>query len=294
MKITQCHPLFFGEVTDLDLSRPIEPEQAAAIQTAIDRHAVLVFRDQQRMDDDAQIAFSALFGPLQRSITVHRKDAERRLKRDELSDISNVDEDGTRLAADDRRRLLQRPARLWHTDSSFRDPPGRYTFLAARIVPPEGGDTEFADMRAAYDGLGDSTKARIAELNVFHSLGRSRVLADAPPLSADEANNLPGATHSLVRRHPAGRNAMYLASHADHIVGWPDAESRALLDALIEHATQPAFVHSHSWRDGDLVMWDNRCTMHRATPFREDLYRRDMRRTTVADGAHPIHDGSST
>jgi alpha-ketoglutarate-dependent 2,4-dichlorophenoxyacetate dioxygenase len=282
--VTRLHPHFVAEVTGIDLSKPLTADLTASVQRAIDTHAVLVFRDQAAMDDEAQIAFSALFGPLQRSITVHREDTERRLKRDELSDISNVDDEGRRLAADDRRRLLQRPARLWHTDSSFRDPPGRYTFLAARMLPPEGGNTEFADTRAAHDALDDATRARIADLRVHHSLGRSRILADAPPLSPDEARNLPGAEHPLVRRHPAGRDALYLASHADRIIGWPEAEGRALLDQLTEHAIRPEFVYSHAWRDGDFVMWDNRYTMHRATPFREDLYRRDMRRTTVADG----------
>jgi len=284
MKIRKLHPHFFGEVTGLDLSQPLTVQQAADVQQAIDEHAVLVFRDQQAVDDEAQIAFSALFGPLQRSITVHREDTERRLKRDELSDISNVDEAGQKLAADDRRRLLQRPARLWHTDSSFRNPPGRYTFLAARALPPQGGDTEFADMRAAYEALDEATRSRIASLIVFHSLGRSRILADAPLLSDEETRNLPGTEQPLVRRSQAGRNALYLASHAEQIVGWPPEESRTLLDQLTLHATSAAFVYSHAWRDGDLVMWDNRCTMHRATPFRDDLYRRDMRRTTVADG----------
>jgi alpha-ketoglutarate-dependent 2,4-dichlorophenoxyacetate dioxygenase len=284
MIVRQLHPHFMAEVAGLDLSTPLDSVQAQAVQQAIDTHAVLIFRDQAAMDDNAQIGFSALFGPLQRSITVHREDTERRLKRDELSDISNVDDEGRRMAADDRRRLLQRPARLWHTDSSFRDPPGRYTFLAARILPPEGGDTEFADMRAAYDALDPQTKARIAGLRIFHSLGRSRILADAPPLSPDEARNLPGAEQPLVRRHPAGRDALYLASHAERVVGWEAAGSRVLLDALTEHAIRPEFVYSHRWRDGDFVMWDNRCTMHRATPFRDDLHRRDMRRTTVADG----------
>ncbi|OJY53866.1 TauD/TfdA family dioxygenase [Sphingomonas sp. 67-41] len=284
MIVNQLHPHFMAEVTGLDLLTPLTPDQARAVQQAIDTHAVLVFRHQAAMDDEAQIGFSALFGPLQRSITVHREDTERRLKRDELSDISNVDEEGRRLAADDRRRLLQRPARLWHTDSSFRDPPGRYTFLAARILPPEGGDTEFADMRAAYDALDEVTKLALTGLRVFHSLGRSRLLADAPALSPDEERNLPGAEQPLVRRHPSGRDALYLASHAESIVGWDATESRELLDRLTEHAIRPEFVHSHQWRGGDFVMWDNRCTMHRATPFRDDLYRRDMRRTTVADG----------
>ena len=284
MIVEPFHPGFAAQVTDLDLSQPLDPRQIEEVQRAIDRYAVLVFREQQAMDDDAQIGFSAMFGPLQRSITVHREDTPRRLRRDELSDISNVDDSGRRLAADDRRRLLQRPARLWHTDSSFRDPPGRYTFLAARVLPPEGGDTEFADMRAAYDALDAPTRERIAALRVFHSLARSRTLADAPPLSETEARTLSGAEQPLVRHHPAGRIALYLASHADHIVGWPEAESRALLDDLTEHATAPQFLYRHVWHDGDFVMWDNRCTMHRATPFREESHRRDMRRTTVADG----------
>ena len=286
MQLRQLHPHFMGEISGIDLSRPLAPSAVSAIRQAIDHHAVLVFRDQQAMSDDDQIAFSAQFGSLQRSITVHRADTSRRLRRAELSDISNVDEHGQRLPPDDPRRLLQRPARLWHTDSSFRDPPGRYTFLAARVLPPEGGDTEFADMRAAYDALDSETRERIAALRVVHSLARSRRLADAPPLSADELRNLPETEQPLVRLHPdSGRHALYLASHADHVVGWPEDQSRALLDMLTAFATRPEFVHSHQWRVSDLVMWDNRCTMHRSTPFADYLYRRDMRRTTVADQA---------
>jgi alpha-ketoglutarate-dependent 2,4-dichlorophenoxyacetate dioxygenase len=254
------------------------------VQDAIDEFAVLVFRGQQGLSDEAQIAFSALFGPVTRSITVHREDTARRLKRDELSDISNLAEDGSRLAADDRKRLLQRPARLWHTDSSFRTPVGRYTFLAARQLPPEGGNTEFADCRAAYDSLPHAMKSRIDGLEVVHSLARSRRLADAPELSPQEAANLPPTVQPLVRLHPRSlRKALYLGSHAESIVGWPRDEGRALLDELEAHITRTEFVYSHLWQEGDLVMWDNRCTLHRATPFREDLYARDMRRTTVAD-----------
>lgn len=281
MQLRRLHPHFMGEVTGIDLARTFD---VGAVQAAIDELAVLVFRDQQHLTDDGQIAFSALFGPVTRSITVHREDTARRLKRDELSDISNLAEDGSRLAADDRKRQLQRPAHLWHTDSSFRRPVGRYTFLAARRLPPGGGDTQFADCRAAYDALPTGMKARIAGLEVVHSLARSRMLADAPPLSPQEAANLPPTVQPLVRVHPrSGRKALYLGSHAESIVGWPEAESAALLGELAAQITRPEFVYSHVWREGDLVMWDNRCTLHRATPFREDLYARDMRRTTVAD-----------
>ena len=283
MKITQLHPHFYAEVTGADLSQPLDDTAFDLIQRAIDDHAVLVFRDQQHLDDDAQIAFSARFGPLQKSITVHREDIERRLKRDELSDISNVDEQGNAIPPDDRRSQLQRPAKLWHTDSSFRKPSGRYTFLAARVLPPEGGDTEFADMRAAYDALDGNVRERIETLEVEHSLGRSRALADAPPLSDSEAATLTPTVQPLVRLHPgSGRKALYLASHAERVVGMEEGAGRALLDRLTAFATTPEFVHRHRWQEGDLVMWDNRCTMHRATPF-DQRFRRDMRRTTVAD-----------
>ena len=283
MRVQRLHHHFAAQVTEIDLAAPIDAEIVTAIQAAIDENAVLIFRNQQAMTDDAQIAFSAHFGTLQKSITVHREDTQRRLKRPELSDISNVDAQGRRLAETDRKRLLQRPAQLWHTDSSFRDPPGRYTFLAARILPRTGGDTEFADMRAAYDVLDEATQARIADLTVHHALGRSRELAGAPPLSPEEADNLPGAIQPLVRTDSSGRKSLYLASHASHVVGWPRPEGEALLQQLTQFATQPRFIYRHQWRDGDLAMWDNRVTMHRATPFATVEERRDMRRTTVAD-----------
>ncbi|MES2289102.1 MAG: TauD/TfdA family dioxygenase [Pseudomonadota bacterium] len=284
MNLRPLHRHFAAEITGIDLSKPLAPTEVSSIQNAIDRYAVLVFPEQAAVTDDAQIAFSANFGPVQRSITVHRTDTERRLKREELSDISNVDDNGDRLAANDRRRQLQKPALLWHTDSSFRDPPGRYTFLAARTLPPEGGDTEFADARAAYDALEPKLRETAGRIRVFHTLARSRMLAGAPALSPDELKNLPGAEHPLVRTHPSGRKALYLASHAERIVGWNEVDSRALLDELMAFVARPEFVFAHRWRDGDLLMWDNRCTLHRATPFRDDIFRRDMRRTTVADG----------
>jgi alpha-ketoglutarate-dependent 2,4-dichlorophenoxyacetate dioxygenase len=215
---------------------------------------------------------------------VHREDTERRLKRNELSDISNVDANGERMAENDKRRLLQKPARLWHSDNSFRSPPGLFTFLAAKIVPPEGGNTEFSDMRAAYDALPQAMRDRVAGLEVRHSLDWSREQAGAPPMSDSEKANIPESVQPLVRFHPgSGRTSLYLSSHGRDVLGLGDAEGRALLEELNAFATQPEFVYSHKWRDGDFVIWDNRTTMHRATPFPEDKYRRDMRRTSVED-----------
>ena len=284
MQITQLHPHFVAEIIDLDLSMPPEDATIDVLKDALARFAVLVIRDQQALSDDGQIAFSARFGKLQKSITLHREDTVRRLKRDELSDISNVDENGLRMPVGDKRRLLQKPAQLWHSDNSFRSPPGLFTFLAARIVPPEGGNTEFADMRAAYDALSPEMKDQVRGVEVLHSLGWSRKLAEAPELSPAEQANIPESVQPLVRVHPVtGRKSLYLSSHGMDVIGMPQAEGRALLDQLNAFATQPEFVYSHVWRDGDLAIWDNRDTMHRGTPFREDLYKRDMRRTSTED-----------
>lgn len=284
MKIAKLHRHLAAEVTGLALTADVPDAVIDALKQALEEHAVIVIRDQQGLTDDIQIEFCRRFGTLQKSITVHREDTARRLKRDELSDISNVDEKGDRMSADDRRRLLQKPARLWHSDNSFRSPPGLYTFLAAKIVPPEGGNTEFADMRAAYDALDEVTRQKIAGLQVRHSLGWSREQVGAPPLSESEKANIPESVQPLVRFHPkSGRKSLYLSSHARDVLGMSDAEGRALLEELNAFATRPEFVYSHVWREGDLVIWDNRDTMHRATPFPEDKYRRDMRRTSVED-----------
>jgi alpha-ketoglutarate-dependent 2,4-dichlorophenoxyacetate dioxygenase len=284
MQITRLHPHFAAEITELRLSAELPDTIIDALQQALEEYAVIVVRDQQAMTDDVQIALSARFGRLQRSITIHREDTARRLQRDELSDISNVDEKGERMSAQDRRRQLQMPARLWHSDNSFRSPPGLFTFLAAKIVPPEGGDTEFADMRVAYDALEPDMRDRIDGLRVRHSLDWSRQQVGAPSLSVSERANIPEAIQPLVRFHPAtGRKSLYLSSHARDVIDCDEAEGRALLQELSARSTRPEFVYSHKWREGDLVIWDNRTTMHRATPFAEDKYRRDMRRTSVED-----------
>lgn len=286
---TPLHPLFAAEITGLKISDGPTQNDIDAVREAVDRSGVVVIREQQELSDDMQIDFSRRFGTLQKSITLHREDTQRRLRREELSDISNVGADGERMDANDKRRLLQKPAMLWHSDNSFRSPPGLYTFLAAKIIPPEGGNTEFADMRGAYDALDDETKQRIGALRVRHSLGWSREQVDAPPLSDSERANIPEAVQPLVRYHPFDqRRSLYLSSHARDVIDMDDAEARLLLQELNAFATRPEFVYSHRWQDGDFVIWDNRTTMHRATPFAEDRYRRDMRRTSVEDDTAAI------
>ena len=290
-RLTQSHPHFFGEVTGLDLRQPLDEAVVAGVTAAIDRLGVLVFRAQQ-IDDEAQLRFSAAFGRPQRSITVHRENQARRLRQEELSDISNLDEHGLRLGMDHPRRLYQLTTQLWHTDSSFRNPAGKYTFLCAKRLPDEGGNTEFADMRAAWDALPPARRQALRGLQVEHSLAWSRSLVPgSPPLDESERRHLPPSVHPLVRTHPGSRReGLYLASHAECIVGQPREAGRRLLDELMAWATQPAFVHVHVWRAGDLLMWDNRCTMHRAMPFDEEKYVRELRRTTVAEDVPTMAD----
>lgn len=249
----------------------------------------MVFRDQQFTNDE-QIAFAQrLDGEL------HAKSASNAIQKnrygnDAISDISNVDAEGQILEADDRRRLQGLANRLWHTDASFQDPPGRYSMLSARVLPPDAPDTEFADMRAAYQALSDRRKSELDGLTVHHSIAYSREVLGFE-FSEAERETLKGATHPLVRSFAGtGGKALYLASHASMIVGWPVPEGRMLLRDLIEHATQPQFVLSHAWRVGDLVIWDNRTTMHRAKDFDDKHHAREMTRVTTLDidAAAPI------
>lgn len=292
-QVRQLHAHFFGEVTGLDLRKPLDEATVKAVTAAIDQQGVLVFREQQ-IDDDDQLRFSSYFGQPQRSITVHREQQARRLQRDELSDISNLDEHGFRMDRTNPRRLYQLTTMLWHTDSSFRNPAGKYTFLCAKRLPAEGGNTEFTDMRAAWDALPPARQQTLRHLQVQHSLAYSRGLVEgSPPLDESERRNMPPSIHPLVRVHPgSGRAGLYLASHAESIVDMPRAQGRQLLDELTAFSTRPEFVHAQVWRQGDLVMWDNRCTMHRAMPFDEDRYVRELRRTTVAEEVQELMDAA--
>lgn len=285
ISVAALHQNFVGEVAGVDLRSPLGMENFSEISGALDRCAVLVFRD-QRLTDEQQIAFSQLFGPLETSIGTIRKDRKHRLHSSALADISNLDENNKIRSTSDRWRMMMLANQLWHTDSSFKRVPGKVSLLSAHEVPPSGGETEFADLRAAYDALGQETKERIEDLVAEHSIFYSRRIVGYTDFSDEERAALPPVPQKLVRIHPgSGRKTLYLAAHASHIIGWPVAPGRALLDELIAFATQPHFVYQHRWRTGDLVVWDNRCTLHRGRPYDDASFRRDMRRTTVEDSA---------
>jgi alpha-ketoglutarate-dependent 2,4-dichlorophenoxyacetate dioxygenase len=280
------HPLFVGEVRGIDLRRPVDASTVAAIVEASDRYAVLVFPE-QNIDDEQQLAFSARLGPLETSIKKLRPGHKLRLDQ-RVSDTSNVNPDGGLQSANDRNRMYGLGDRLWHTDSSFKAVPAKYSLLSARAIPPAGGETQFADLRAAYDALPEAMKTQLEGLIAEHSIIYSRSTIGFTDFSDEERAGLPTVPQKIVRTHPgSGRKTLYLASHAMSIRAMPVPEARLLLRDLIEHATQAQFVYTHRWRVGDLVMWDDRCTMHRARPY-ESSERRDMHRTTVSDVASTL------
>ncbi|MBN8892108.1 MAG: 2,4-dichlorophenoxyacetate dioxygenase [Rhodospirillales bacterium 70-18] len=282
MQITRIHPSFVAEVSGLDLRQPLNPAQAAAVQDAMDRHAVLVFHD-QAITDDQQKAFARNFGTLEFATGNIQTSDERRLAFD-MADISNLDQNNKLFARDDRRRMFNLGNLLWHSDSSFKATPAKFSALSARAIPSAGGDTQFADMRAAYDALDDATRAEIADMVTHHSLIYSRGLLGFGEFTPDEREKFAPVRQRLVRRNAAtGRKSIFLSSHIGEIEGMPRPEAMALIRDLMEHATQPQFVYTHKWRLHDLVMWDNRQTMHRARRYNDVGEIRDMRRTTVED-----------
>jgi alpha-ketoglutarate-dependent 2,4-dichlorophenoxyacetate dioxygenase len=285
--IRQITPVFAGEVLGTDTTQPLSGQAVTAIESGMDRYAVLVFHD-QHLTDDAQRAFTRNFGALEASPGGHiATAAERRLPLD-MQDASNLDKNQRPLARDDRRRMFNLGNRLWHSDSSYRALPAKYSLLSGRTVVEKGGHTEFADMRAAYDALDAAAKADIEDLVCEHSLIFSRGALGFTEISEAERTTFQPVRQRLVRTHPVtGRKSLFLSAHAGTIVGWPVPEARAFLRDLIEHATQPQFVYSHKWRQWDLVIWDNRQTMHRVTRFDETLVR-DMRRTTVTGDAMTV------
>ncbi len=277
----QIGPCFAAEVDGVDVTQPLSPHEVAAIHAGMDRYAVLVFHDQP-LDEAQQLAFTRSLGEIEHAIgTSLRAPDEYRLPTT-FADVSNLDKENKVFARDDRRRLFALGNRLWHSDSSFKAVPAKYSLLHARSVPSKGGNTEFAYMPAAYDALDDETKAETADLICEHSQLFSRQQLGFTDFTEEERARFTPVRQRLVRTHPVtGRKSLYLASHAGGIVGWPVPEARAFLRDLVEHATQRRFVYAHTWRVGDLVMWDNRQTMHRARPFPAHEPR-DMRRTTLA------------
>jgi alpha-ketoglutarate-dependent 2,4-dichlorophenoxyacetate dioxygenase len=282
LRFRRLHPHFVAEVSPVDLREVHEAETLAAIRAGMDEHGVLVFRDQP-FTDDQQLAFAQRLDGQLHAKTGTAALGLNRLGNDALVDISNLDEHGDITRPDNRRRVYGLGNRLWHTDASFQDPPGRYSMLSAKVIPPVGADTEYADMRAAYDALPAEMKTRLEGLRVHHSIAYSRQTLGFE-FSPEEAGRLEGAIHPLVRTIPRSRRrSLYLASHASRIIDWPLPEGRLLLRDLTEHATQREFVYRHTWAVGDLVIWDNRATMHRARPFDDLAHRRELRRVTTLD-----------
>jgi alpha-ketoglutarate-dependent 2,4-dichlorophenoxyacetate dioxygenase len=288
IEVSPFHPTLGAEVRNVDLTRPVPAEIFAEIEAAFNRHGILVFPEQP-LTDDQQLAFSRLFGVLE--VNPNYAGATMRLRPD-VADISNLDTQGRVLARDDRRNLFNLGNQLWHTDSSFKRTPAKCSLLSARELPSPGpmggGETEFADLRAAWDALPAVRQRELDGLVVEHSIFRSRSQIGFADFNDEIFKELPPVPQALVRHHPAsGRTSLYLASHASHIVGWPVEEGRALIEELIAFATQPQFVYQHRWSVGDLVMWDNRCTMHRGRPY-DDTQRRVLHRTTVCDIANTV------
>jgi len=279
IELTPLHACLGAELRGVDLTRPVRPEVFAEIEAAFNRCGILVFPEQP-VTDEQQLAFSRLFGPLE--INPNYAGAKMRLRPD-IADISNLDPEGQVLGRDDRRNLFNLGNQLWHTDSSFKHVPAKCSLLSARELPSSGGETEFADMRAAWDALPDARKRELEGLIVEHSIFRSRSQIGFADFNDEIFKELPPVRQALVRHHRAsGRTSLYLASHASHIIGWPVEKGRALIEELIAFATQSQFVYRHHWSIGDLVMWDNRCTMHRGRPY-DDVQRRVLHRTTVSD-----------
>ena len=272
---------FAGEVAGVDICHPLSTEDVAAIHAGMDRFAVLVFRD-QRLTDDQQMAFTLSFGGIEHAHGGNITKAEEYRLKDGMIDVSNLDQGGKPLDRNDRRRMFNLGNRLWHSDSSYRAVPAKYSLLSGRVVAAKGGNTEFADMRAAYDALDADMKALIEDLVCEHSLLYSRGSMGFTEFSDHERRLFKPVHQRLVRTHPVtGRRSLFLSSHIGCVVGWPVPEARDLIRDLAEHATQRQFVYSHAWRQYDLVMWDNRQTMHRVRRF-DESQPRDMRRTTVA------------
>jgi alpha-ketoglutarate-dependent 2,4-dichlorophenoxyacetate dioxygenase len=278
-------PSFAAEIGDVVLSEQVPSADLQAIKEAFTQYAVLIFPD-QHLSQDQHLDFARHFGPLETTIGVYRKDAPLRLRK-EFADVSNLNHDNEVWGKESRLRLFQLGNRLWHTDSSFKRVPALASLLYARSIPPIGGHTEFADERAAYDALPEETKLRLNCLVAEHSIFNPRARLGFTNFSDEERREMPPVPQVVVRTIPeSGRKSLYLASHAGRIFGMPENESRALIDQLIAHATQRQFVYTHRWRVNDLIMWDNRCTMHRGTEFDDLRWKRDVQRATVSDIAN--------
>ncbi len=285
IEVEQLHPLYAARIHGVDIRKSVSDSTIADVQDAMAKYAVCAIGHDAPPTNEQHIAFSRSLGPMERS-TRKIAGTEARVPYPEIVDQSNLDEVGEIYADDDRRLAYKRANRLWHTDMSFYDVRATYSLLAAHAIPPAGADTEFVDMRAVYDFLPEQRKAQIEGLVVEHSYWHSRVLGGGPEPTEEERATRPPARHAMAHVHALSqRKSLYLASHACGIVGWPSDKGRALIEELLAFATQPRFVYAHKWRLGDVLIWDNLATMHRATEFDDRTFRRDMRRTTCRERA---------
>ncbi len=276
-------PDFAAEIGDVDLTQPLSTEDCAAIKAAFWQYAVLVFPAQE-INSDQHVAFASQFGPIEPNINSYADEIKKERIDNRVSDVSNLDQDNQILPAQSRKRQSGLANRLWHTDSSFRHVPALTSLLYSRQVAPIGGHTQFTDLRAAYDALPASMQQRLEGLIAEHSIFHSRASIGFTDYSERERASLPGAKQVLVRTIPeSGRRSLYLAAHACRIDGMAETQAQQLIAELMAHATQRQFIHTHRWRQNDLVMWDNRCTMHRGTEYDERRWKRDMHRATVSD-----------
>lgn len=279
--LTLANPDFGAEITGVEIASGVSASDARWIEQAIDRYGVLIFRNQV-INDEQQYTFSENFGPMELAtgdVTAH---SDRRLSM-KVNDISNLDKDGNVLQRDDRARLFGLGNMLWHSDSSFKTVPARYSLLSARVIPEHGGNTQFADMRAAWDALDEDLQQECKKLTCQHSQLFSRASLGFEDFTDEQIQQWQPVEQPLVRKHPgSGRRSLFLSSHIGEISGWPVPEARMYIRDLTEHATQPQFVCTHQWQPWDLVMWDNRVTMHRARRY-DHTQPRDLHRTTVSD-----------
>ncbi|MGD9806249.1 MAG: TauD/TfdA dioxygenase family protein [Hyphomicrobiaceae bacterium] len=281
VSIRQITPVFAGEVSGVDLTKPLSKEEVAAIEAGMDKYAVLVFHD-QKITDEQQQAYSKNFGPLENARGGNVTRAQDKRLSEGMNDVSNLGKDGKPLPKDSRQHLFNIGNMLWHSDSSFRAIPAKYSLLSCRVLNANGGNTEFADMRAAYDDLDEASKAEIEDMVCEHSLMYSRGSLGFLDFTDEEKAMFKPVRQRLVRTHPvSGRKSLYLSSHAGAILGMSMPEARIILRDLTEHATQPKYVYVHEWQLGDLIMWDNRQVLHRVRRY-DASQPRDMRRTTVA------------
>ena len=283
--IVPVTPDFVAEIGDVDLTKPLSGEDFAAIQQAVWKYAVLIYT-QQQLSTDQQLAFSERWGPVENERTLDPKATPTRYS-GAFSDISNLAIDGKIWGEDSRQRMYKAGNKLWHTDSSFKRLPSLCSLLYSETVVPIGGHTEFADQRAAYDALSVAMKKKLEGLVAEHWIATSRRRSGFHDFNVDEQKRLPPVPQLLVRTIPQNkRKSLFVASHAGRIWGMPDDEGRALIDELLAHVTQRQFVYTHRWRPNELVMWDNRCTMHRGTDFDDLRWVRVMRRVTISDVAN--------